>query len=320
MRSFGGRAAWISALGGRNGTGAPYPNLLLSDLVMATYCIGDLHGCYNEFMKLLEQIKFDPAQDELYLTGDLIGRGPLPLETMRAVLQLGNRAHSVLGNHDVNFLAVAEGISIARPKDNLEPLLNSSLLPEIVDYFISTPFLLQHPKKQLIMVHAGIYPLWELTTTKKMAKELGKVMHDPVRRRVLLTNMYSDEPNIYTPELAGLPRWRFALTAFTRMRLCYRSGVLDFKNTAISPELVEKDGLYPWFSLGNVSRSKKKQYTLVFGHWAALNGLCRRPYFKALDTGCVWGDKLTCWCFDTDKISQVKSTGYIQVKAQVSKL
>lgn len=287
---------------------------------MATYCIGDLHGCYNEFMKLLDLIKFDEAKDEIYLTGDLIGRGPLPLETMKAVLKLKNKVHAVLGNHDVNFLAVAEGISIARPKDNLEPLLNSSLLPDIVQYLVNNPFLIQHESKQLIITHAGIYPLWELSTAKKMAKELSKVMRDPVRRHVLLSNMYNDEPSLYTPELSGLQRWRFALNAFTRMRLCYRSGVMDFKNTAISPELVEKDGLYPWFSLGNVSKSKKKQYTVVFGHWAALNGLCRRPGFKAIDTGCVWGDKLTCWCFDTDKMTQVKSTGYMQVKAQVSKV
>ncbi len=287
---------------------------------MATYCIGDLHACYNEFMRLLEQIKFDPAADELYLTGDLIGRGPLPAETMHAVLSLKDKVHAVLGNHDVNFLAVAEGISVPRAKDNLEPLLKSPQLPEILDFMIQSPFLLQHPHKQLIVAHAGIYPLWELSTAKKAAKELSKVLKDPLRRQVLLTNMYKDEPAVYSPELSGLARWRFILNAFTRMRLCYRSGVMDFKNTAVSPELVEKDGLYPWFALGNVSRCRKKQYTVVFGHWAALNGLCRRPFFKALDTGCVWGDRLSAWCFDEDKLTQVKSPGYIQVKAQVSKV
>ena len=287
---------------------------------MATYCIGDLHACYNEFMHLLDEIKFDPAADELYLTGDLIGRGPLPVETMKAVLSLKDKVHAVLGNHDVNFLAVAMGITVPRAKDNLEPLLKSPILPDVIEHFVKSPFLLEHPSKQLIVTHAGIYPLWELSTAKKLAKELSKVMRDEKRRRVLLTNMYQDRPNIYSPDLAGLSRWRFVLNAFTRMRLCYRSGVLDFKNTAISPELVEKDGLYPWFSLGNVSKSKKKQYTVVFGHWAALNGLCRRPFFKALDTGCVWGDRLSAWCFDSDKLYQVKSTGYIEIKSQVSKV
>ena len=102
------------------------------------------------------------------------------------------------------------------------------------------------------------------------------------------------------------------------MRLCYRSGLMDFKNTAISPALVEKAGLFPWFSLGDPARSKKKQYTLVFGHWAALGAECSRPYFKALDTGCVWGDRLTAWCFDTDRLYSVKSTGYTQIKSQIS--
>ncbi len=287
---------------------------------MATYCIGDLHACYNEFMRLLELIKFDPAKDEIYLTGDLIGRGPLPVQTMQAVLELKDKAHAVLGNHDVNFLAVAAGIVTPRAKDNLEVLLKSPILPEVLELFYHTPFLLQHPTKQLIVTHAGIYPLWELSTARKMAKELSKIMRDPQRRQVLLTNMYNDSPDIYSPDLSGLRRWRFALNTFTRMRLCYRSGVLDFKNTAISPELVEKDGLYPWYELGNVSKGKKKQYTIVFGHWAALNGLCHRPFFKAIDTGCVWGDRLSAWCFDNDKFYQVKSTGYIQVKSQVSKV
>lgn len=286
---------------------------------MATYCMGDLHACYNEFMKLLELIKFDPAKDELLLTGDLIGRGPYPEETMKAVLQLKDRVHAVLGNHDMNFLAAAEGIVVPRPKDNLEPLLKSPLLPEILEFFRHNPFLYQPEGKQLLLTHAGIYPLWTVAEARKEAAELSAVLQDPVRRKVLLRNMYADKPDTWNSSLQGLERWRFALNAFTRMRLCYRSGRLDFVNTAISPELVEKDGLYPWFSIGNVSATKKKQYTIVFGHWAALNGLCARPYFRALDTGCVWGDRLTAWCFDTDRTYQVKSVGYIAVKAQVSK-
>lgn len=285
---------------------------------MATYCIGDIHACYNEFMKLLEVIKFDEKKDELLLTGDLIGRGPYPVETMHEIMRLGDRVHAVLGNHDINFLAVAHRIVMPRPKDNLEVILKSPLLDEITDYLIHLPLLYQHKEKQLVLVHAGIYPFWELSTARKVAKETSHVLRDPVRRRVLLTNMYQDTPGIWRDELEGLTRWRFALNAFTRMRLCYRSGLMDFKNTAISPALVEKAGLFPWFSLGDPARSKKKQYTLVFGHWAALGAECSRPYFKALDTGCVWGDRLTAWCFDTDRLYSVKSTGYTQIKSQIS--
>ena len=131
---------------------------------MATYCIGDIHACYNEFMKLLEVIKFDEKKDELLLTGDLIGRGPYPVETMHEIMRLGDRVHAVLGNHDINFLAVAHRIVMPRPKDNLEVILKSPLLDEITDYLIHLPLLYQHKEKQLVLVHAGIYPFWELST------------------------------------------------------------------------------------------------------------------------------------------------------------
>ena len=113
---------------------------------MATYCIGDVHGCYNEFMALLEEIKFDETKDELILTGDLIGRGPFPVETMKAVMSMKNTV-SVLGNHDLNFLAVAEGIVTPRPKDNLQVILDSPICDDIVKYFINSPLLYIHKTK-----------------------------------------------------------------------------------------------------------------------------------------------------------------------------
>ena len=159
---------------------------------MATYCIGDIHACYNEFMKLLELIKFDDKKDELILTGDLIGRGPLPVETMKEIMGLGKCVNSVLGNHDLNFLAVAKHIVTPRPKDNLEVILRSPLFEEIVNYLTNLPLLYKHKEKQLVVVHAGIYPLWELSTAKKVAKELPS----PFRREG-----WSTLPN--TPRSAG---------------------------------------------------------------------------------------------------------------------
>ncbi len=277
---------------------------------MATYCIGDIHGCYNEFMRLLELIKFDHIKDELILTGDLIGRGPLPVETMKVIMSLGPKAVSVLGNHDLNFLAAAHHIIKPRAKDNLEVILKSEALEDIKAYLASCPLLYRHKKKLLLVVHAGIYPFWKTSKAVKIAKETSKVLEDPVRSKILLANMYHDEPSIWDKGIRGIPRWRFAINAFTRMRLCQKSGKLDFKNTAVSPEQVEKDNLYPWFSLGDPPVIKKKSYTLVFGHWAALGARCSRPGFKALDTGCVWGNGLTAWCCDTDQTYFVKSKKY----------
>ncbi len=327
---------------------------------MATYCIGDIHGCCDEFLKMLDLIKFDDKSDELLLTGDLIGRGPYPVETMREIMSLGKCVKTVLGNHDINFLALHYGIVKARPKDNLEVMLNSPLRETIVNYFLKAPLLyihkqkplvmahagiyplwsiktakkeakavekvfanpLQrivppllyiHKQKPLVMAHAGIYPLWSIKTAKKEAKAVEKVFANPLQRIVLLRNMYNEAPLTYSAANDGLLRWRFAINTFTRMRLCYFDGSMDYKNNAVSPEEVAKDGLAPWFSLSAPLLFKKKQYKLVFGHWAALNGNCHEPHIRALDTGCVWGDRLCAWRYEDDTFFYVKSTGYADI-------
>lgn len=280
---------------------------------MATYCVGDIHGCHAEFLRLLELIRFDENQDDLILTGDLIGRGPLPVETMQEIFRLGPKVKSVLGNHDLNFLAVHYGISKARPKDNLEVILNSRHREEIVDFYLKCNLMQFHESKPLVVSHAGIYPMWDIKAARREAKEIGRVLRDPQRRLIMLRNMYCDEPKVWSATLSGLPRWRFALSAFTRMRLLGKDWSLDYKNSAVDPQEVASQGMTPWFRLTPEMTYKKKNYKLVFGHWAALNGRCDEPSIRALDTGCVWGDRLTAWRFDDDQFFSVKSAGYASI-------
>lgn len=280
---------------------------------MATYCIGDIHGCHDEFVKLLNLIKFDEKSDELILTGDLIGRGPLPVETMQEIFRLGKCVKSVLGNHDLNFLAVHYGINKARAKDNLDVILKSKYREDIVNFFLKCPLLYIHDSKPLAVAHAGIYPLWDIKRARNESKEIGRVFKDPLRRQLLLRNMYSEQPYNYSFANEGLVRWRFALNTFTRMRLCYHDCSLDYKNSSVNPESVAKEGLIPWFKLSQPMIYKKKQYILVFGHWAALNAKCNEISIRALDTGCIWGDRLSAWRMDDDKFFSVKSVGYASI-------
>lgn len=280
---------------------------------MATYCIGDIHGCHDEFVKLLNLIKFDDKSDELILTGDLIGRGPLPVETMQEIFRLGKCVKSVLGNHDLNFLAVHYGINKARAKDNLDVILKSKYREDIVNFFLKCPLLYIHDSKPLAVAHAGIYPLWDIKRARKESKEIGRVFKDPLRRQLLLRNMYSELPYTYSFANEGIVRWRFALNTFTRMRLCYHDCSLDYKNSSVNPESVAKEGLIPWFKLSQPMIYKKKQYILVFGHWAALNAKCNEISIRALDTGCIWGDRLSAWRMDDDKFFSVKSVGYASI-------
>lgn len=279
---------------------------------MSTYCIGDLHGCYDEFMQLLEQINFDPKQDELLLTGDLIGRGPQPLLTLKFVLKHHKSIKAVLGNHDLNFLAVCNQGSTAKPRDNLDEVLQAENLEEILDFYYQLPLVYFKEKQQLVLTHAGIYPQWTLHTAKKMAKEVQKVLGDPLRRGILLRNMYKDTPTHYEEGVQGLPRWRFALNAFTRMRLLDSKLALDYEHTAATLQTAEQEKLIPWFEFWDTPVYEKKPYTMVFGHWAALNAQCQHKHIVALDTGCVWGGELTSWCVETGKTVSVKSKGHLK--------
>lgn len=174
---------------------------------MSTYIFGDLHGCYDEFTALLKNINYNENEDELIFTGDLIGRGPKPVETMDLITELKSRhpgrIHSVLGNHDLNFLSVSFGYHKPKAKDNLEVLLNSPKRNDYVSFFTSTPLLYADPEKKIAVSHAGIYPLWTIDEALRHTSVISRVLKDPLHTRVLLANMYADHPDHFEDSLTG---------------------------------------------------------------------------------------------------------------------
>lgn len=125
---------------------------------MSTYLIGDVHGCYDELIALLAQVEFDPRSDTLWLTGDLVARGPGSLEVLRYVKSLGDSVRLVLGNHDLHLLAVFAGISRNKPKDRLKSLLEAPDADELLNWLRRQPLLQVDEEKKLVMAHAGITP------------------------------------------------------------------------------------------------------------------------------------------------------------------
>ncbi len=258
---------------------------------MATYAIGDIQGCYDPLRRLLDKIKFDPSADQLWFAGDLINRGPKSLETLRFIISLGDRARSVLGNHECHFLASARGHKKAHRNDTFASLLNASDADDLINWVRSRPFLHQDKSLGYTMVHAGIPPQWSLKQAKKHAKELEKVFQSE-QLDDFLAHMYGSMPDQWSDTLTGNDRLRFIINCFTRLRFCDAEGRLNLKEKSAPTH--HSGNLIPWFEVPNRRTANKK---IVFGHWSTL-GLNKKNKAICLDTGCLWGGQLSALKLD----------------------
>lgn len=250
---------------------------------MATYIIGDLQGCFHELQSLLSKIEFDRQHDHIWLTGDLINRGPSSLETLRFVKQ--QNFTTVLGNHDMHFLAVASGVKAPYPTDTFEALLQAPDCDELCDWLRKQPLIYQ--EGMFTLFHAGLPPQWDLNLAKQCASEVEQALQSTAYK-TFLAQMYGNTPDRWNSTLHGFDRLRFITNCLTRLRFCYRNGqlTLDEKGDRGS---VASD-IVPWFELYQGASNTNQ---LIFGHWAALNGNTNHPHIHAIDTGCVWGNALT---------------------------
>jgi bis(5'-nucleosyl)-tetraphosphatase (symmetrical) len=254
---------------------------------MATYAIGDIQGCYDELVALLERLRFDPAADTLWLTGDLVNRGPRSLEVLRAVKALGSAAITVLGNHDLHLLAVATTPSEPRkPQDTLDSILRAPDRDELLDWLRRQPLLHHDPRLGYTMIHAGLPPQWDLKTAQACAHELQAVLRDADSSKALFTHMYGNKPNLWSADLHGFERLRFITNCFTRLRFCDAEGRLDLKYKGRIDEAPKH--LMPWFE---VPGRRSRDLHILCGHWSAL-GYHDGDGVLSIDTGCVWGGQL----------------------------
>ncbi|MEZ8095164.1 symmetrical bis(5'-nucleosyl)-tetraphosphatase [Photobacterium swingsii] len=259
---------------------------------MATYLVGDIQGCLDDLLSLLDQAQFHPNHDELWLAGDLVARGPQSLETLRFVKSLGKSAITVLGNHDLHLLAVAEGIARCKAKDKTQAILDADDSQELLEWLRQQPLLAEHPKYSFVVAHAGIPAQWDLTQAHQQARHVESILQSK-RYLWLLQNMYGDGPELWSDSLNELEQLRFTINAFTRMRFCYPDGRLDMA-CKLSPGEAGIGELVPWFQL---PRDKPLGKKIIFGHWAALMGH-EDEQVIGLDTGCVWGNSMTLLRWD----------------------
>jgi bis(5'-nucleosyl)-tetraphosphatase (symmetrical) len=263
---------------------------------MAIYAVGDIQGCYVELQQLLKQIQFDPAQDKLWLVGDLVNRGPDSLAVLRLVKSLGDSAITVLGNHDLHLLAVAEGAAELHRSDTLDEILHAPDRDELLLWLRQQRFF--YAADDWVLVHAGLAPQWSVQQAAQLAFEVETALRGD-DYAVFLARMYGNTPNSWDDELTGYKRLRVITNAFTRMRICTAQGDMEFKFKG-EVEKIPADYL-PWF---DVPQRKSQDATIIFGHWSAL-GLKVLPNVIALDTGCLWGGPLTAIRLDNREIIQV---------------
>lgn len=254
---------------------------------MATYIVGDLHGCFKTFQHLLEKVEYDPTQDELFLTGDLVARGEDSLSCLRFVADPKNNAKTVLGNHDLHLLSTLLGIKKVKPNDKVDAIFHAEDLPNLQNWLRNQPLIIQHPTHQFLLTHAGISPEWDLETTLACAKEAENILQSE-ECASYLSQMYENSPERWNTHLQGVERWRYIINVFTRMRFCYIDKRLELA-CKLPIEEAPKE-LIPWFALDN---PLFRNTEILFGHWASLMGKCSRANIYALDTGCAWGNYLT---------------------------
>jgi bis(5'-nucleosyl)-tetraphosphatase (symmetrical) len=263
---------------------------------MSTYVIGDVQGCYDPLRRLLDKLRFDPAHDTLWFVGDLVNRGPQSRAVVRFVMSLGGRAVTVLGNHDLALLVVAEGFRGAHRSDTFDDILAAPDREELLDWLRHRKMM--HAADGHAMVHAGLLPQWGIAQALALAGEVEQALRGAGWRE-FLRSMYGNEPLRWRDDLAGFDRLRAITNAMTRLRLCTADGLMEFSHKTGLGNL--PPGFMPWYEVpGRASRDTP----VIFGHWAAL-GLIVRDEVICLDTGCVWGRALSALRLEDRRIEQL---------------
>ena len=263
------------------------------------YVIGDLQGCYAAYLQLLKTLDFDPAQDKLWFAGDLVARGEDSLNTLRHVKALCEQgaAATVLGNHDLNLIAVWRGAAKLKNKDKTAPIFAADDCDELLEWLRRQP-ILAYPDEHTVLVHAGIPPHWSIEAAAGYAQQLEAQLQSNLNQLdQLLPNLYSKEADEWHAGIEGFTKMRAIANYFTRMRLCKQDGSLEFSFSAGLDEAMPIDFL-PWFEW-QVPRTRK----ILFGHWAALKGEIDLPHARALDGGCVWGNYLLAYRLGDGKVT-----------------
>ena len=201
--------------------------------------IGDIHGCYLEFLQLLKKTNYHKTKHRLILLGDLINRGPDSFKVLKWARE--HKIETITGNHERGFLRGLQkegGLNLI-----LKELKNQmgDDLQDWINWMKNRPYFIE--TKDFIAVHGGLVP--------------------------------GESPKNSKPRLlANIRTWDGQGIRLT-----------DEKNP-------------PWYKLYEGPK------LVVYGHWAK-QGLKIRKNTIGLDSGCVYGKKLSALLLPERKIFQV---------------
>lgn len=265
---------------------------------MAHYAVGDLQGCYDELTALLAKIDFNYGRDTLWLTGDIVNRGPKSLESLQFAMRHQDCVQIILGNHDLHLLATGYGSGSIKRSDTISPILNHPDCPKMLDWLRHQPLLIREEKH--VMVHAGILPQWSIDQAQELAREAETELQGKKYLK-FFSKMYGNKPIAWRDDLSGYSRLRFIVNVFSRMRALTLNNELDFDFKSTLDNMPAD--LRPWFL---VPERQNLSHKIVFGHWSSL-GYLNRNGIISLDTGALWGGQLTAIDLATEVITQVDS-------------
>ncbi|MFT3692350.1 MAG: symmetrical bis(5'-nucleosyl)-tetraphosphatase [Kofleriaceae bacterium] len=265
---------------------------------MSRYAIGDIQGCMSSLERLLAKIAFSPSRDSLWLTGDLVNRGPRSLDVLRWARANEGVITTILGNHDLHLLARVAGAHGEKKRDTLDDILHAPDRDELIDWLRTRP--IAYVEADMILIHAGLHPQWTVLDAQRHAHELEPHLRGDDWKQFMAKTSGSGAP-VWSEQLTGADRWRAQLSYFVRARM------LDATTGALVSDYdggpaEAPAGTIPWFLMP----AKWQSHTAVFGHWAAL-GLDVGHHHIGLDSGCVWGKALTAITLPERVVTQVKA-------------
>lgn len=271
---------------------------------MAIYAIGDLQGCYEPLLSLLDRLRFGASQDRLLFAGDLVNRGPDSLACMRLVRALGDRAVSVLGNHDLHLLAAARSGTFAA-HDTLTQIMEAPDRDELLSWLLQRPLAYLEPVTGALLIHAGLPPQWTRADALRLAQEASRFIQG-AQGDAFFAQMYGNQPDLWNESLTGIARIRCIINSLTRLRFVHADGRMEVKVKGAPG--TQAAGLLPWFQH---PERRSADGMIVTGHWSTL-GRVHWPQEKiwGLDTGCVWGGSLTALNLETSELTSAGCEQY----------